>query len=111
MFDEAQIQEMLDAAKPAVIESLKRDLQTQISWDVKNEASRIVKETVVTWVNENIVPEIVAELIESKAGLAEVGRKLAPPLVEAMVKTMTEEAIKNLGQSWTRQEIFKKLFG
>lgn len=109
MFDQSQVQELLDAAKPAVIEQLKRDLTQQLTYDVRETAHKIVRETVETWVRENMVPTIVAQLVESKDGLAAIGAQLGPAIVTAVVDEMTKGVVKNLSQSWTRKKIFDAL--
>lgn len=101
--------ELLEAAKPAVIESLKKELTQGITYEARNEMSKMVQKHVTDWVKENIIPEITKTLIESKEGMISLGVKLAPVIVDEMVKSATETIKKNLESSWSRKEIFGKL--
>lgn len=109
MFDQSQVQELLDAAKPAVVEQLKRDLTKQLTFDVRETAAKIVRETVDAWIRENVLPTIVAQLVESKDGLAAIGAQLGPAIVSATVEHMTQAIVENLSNSWNRKKIFDAL--
>lgn len=67
---------LLDAAKPAIIESLKQELTRGITYDVKQAAMEEVKKTVIAWVTAEVIPEVVKSLVESREGLISVGPKL-----------------------------------
>lgn len=111
MFDESHVKELLDAAKPAVIESLKRELAQTISYDVKQQAARLINEAVTSWVNENIIPEITARLVESKDGLIALGAKIAPAMVEQLAEGVSKTIADKMKESWGRRELFKTLLG
>lgn len=105
-----QINEMLEAAKPSIIEGFKKEIKDGISWEVKNAAMQIVSTETQKWIKENIIPEIVKELIESKQGLISIGVKLAPKLVDALVVEMTKAFTSKLENSWERNKIFESIF-
>ena len=107
---EYNVQELLDAAKPAVVERLKQDLVNAVTWEVKEHATAAIRDHVKAWVIDNVLPEVTEILIGSRDGLVSAAAKLAPALVNAMVEQMTADAVKNLSQSWTRRDLFEKLF-
>ena len=56
------------------------------------------------------MPEIIKELVESKQGLIAVGAKLAPALVEELVKSMADAFKKKMEQSWERKKVFEAIW-
>lgn len=111
MFNKEQVQELLDAAKPSVIETIKNDLIRNVSYDVRETAGRLIKEHVETWIKENVLPELSKQLIESKDSLISVGVAAAPQLVQQLATAMTESLAENLKSSWDRKKIFEALLG
>ena len=105
-----QIDAMLEAARPSIIEGFKKEIQDSITWEVKKKASEIVGAETEKWLRAEIVPEIVKELVESKQGLIAVGAKLAPAIVEELVKGMADTFKKKMEQSWDRTKIFEAIF-
>jgi hypothetical protein len=103
------INELLEAAKPSVIESLKRELTQMVSYEVRSEAAKIVQAETVKWVNENIVPAIIAALVEQKDGMISIGTKLGPALVDEITKGMVTTVSEKLKQSWERKKIWEAL--
>lgn len=110
MITAEQINEMLEAAKPSIIEGFKQEIKSSISWEVKNKAAEIVADETAKWVKENIVPEIVKQLVESKEGLISVSVKLAPMMVESLVTAMADEFKNKMQNSWDRTKIFEAIF-
>jgi len=111
MLSPEQIQEMLEAAKPSIIESIKADVKQSISWEVKEQCAKQVRVHVEKWVIENIIPEITAALVESKVGLISIGASLGPAIVDTVVQSMTKEIGEKLSKSWERKKIFDALVG
>jgi hypothetical protein len=109
MFTPEQINELLEQAKPSVIESLKNDLRAQISWDTKNTAGELVRKHVTEWVQEQILPEVTKQLIESKESLVSLGVCIAPALMEALTKAFTDAVSESLKSSWQRKKVFDAL--
>lgn len=102
--------ELLDAAKPGIIESLKNELTRSITYDVKQAAMEEVKKTVVAWVTAEIIPDVVKSLVEYREGLISIGPKVGAAIVDEISKSMILTASENLKQSWNRKVIFEKLF-
>ena len=106
-----EIQEMLEAAKPSVIESLKKQLADSVSYEVKSETCTLIREHVQTWVKENVLPEVTKAMIESKEGMISTGVALAPAMVDEIVKAMTLSISENMKTSWDRKKLFDALLG
>jgi hypothetical protein len=111
MYSKEQIQELLDAAKPSVIESIKADLIRNVSYDVRETAGRLIQEHVQSWIKENVLPEISRQLVESRESLISVGTAAAPLLVQQLATAMTESLAENLKNSWERKKVFEALLG
>jgi len=105
-----QINEMLEAAKPSIVESFKKEIKDSISWDVKNTASKIVVEETTKWVKENIVPELIKQLVESKDGLISIGIKSSDEIVKILCESLTTALSEKLKDSWRRKEVLGKIF-
>lgn len=111
MLTPEQINEMLEAAKPSIIESIKADVKQCITWEVKEQCAKQVRTHVEEWVKVNVIPEITASLVESKSGLVSIGAELGPAMVAAVVQSLTKEVSEKLGKSWERKKIFDALIG
>jgi hypothetical protein len=107
---EKDIQELLDKAKPAVIESLQKELAGSISYQVKQIASEEVVKFVREWIRDEVLPEIKRELVESKESFISVAVRTAPVIGEELSKHLTDTVKKSLENSYARGEILKKLF-
>jgi len=110
MITAEQINEMLEAAKPSIIEGFKKEIANNISYEVKSAASRVIIEETTKWVKENIIPEVVKSLVESKEGLIAVGAKLAPQMVESLVEGALKDFKKNIESSYSRNKIMEAMF-
>lgn len=111
MLTQDQIQEMLEAAKPSIIESLKKELSQSIGYEVKEELRRQVQKCAQEWITSNVVPEVTRQLIEEKEGLISAALQLAPAMNALLVEAMTKEISERLSQSWNRKKIFEAMFG
>lgn len=101
--------ELLEAAKPAVIESLKTELAKGISYEARQKCADMVRRHVEEWVVENILPEVTASMIESKDGLISVAVGLAPTVVDEIQKAVIVSVKNNLETSYKRKQIFDAL--
>lgn len=105
-----QINELLEAAKPAVIESLKKELTYAVTQEAKAAAVDQIKEHTLAWVKEHIIPECTKALIENKDGMIAIAVGLGPALVDEVVKGMTLALSEKLKSSWERKKIFNSMF-
>lgn len=104
------LNDILEAAKPIVIEGLKNELKTSITYQVKADMLEEVRKHVQKWIEKELLPEVTKILIESKDGLICVGAQLGENIIYSMVEQLTLTVKKNLEQSWTRKKIFEALF-
>lgn len=111
MYTPEQINDLLEAAKPSIIEGLKNDIKQHITWEMKESAGKIVREHVSKWVNENIIPEITSQLVESKEGLIALGAKLTPVLLDSLTESFADAIKKKMENSWERKKVFDALLG
>lgn len=107
---EEDIKELLEAAKPSVIESLKKELSDGITYEAKAELGNQIRAHVKKWTQENIIPEITKSLIESKDGMISLGVKIGDAISEELVKGATASIKENMEQSYSRKQIFSALF-
>jgi len=110
MITEQQINELLEAAKPSIIEGFKTEIKHSITWEVKNKAAQLVADATEVWIKENVIPEIVKELSESKSGLIAIGAKLGPAMVEVLTQNLIAAVSEKMGKSWERNKIFEAMF-
>jgi len=105
-----QIEEILNDAKPSIVEGIKNNVVNSMTYDVRESLLQLVKAEVQEFVKTEIIPELQKELIESKQGLVSVAVNFAPVIVEELTKSMAESVKVNLESSWKRKEILTKLF-
>lgn len=110
MFSPEQIEKLLEDAKPQVIESLKKELLSTISWEAQNECAKVIREHVHEWLLENVIPDITKSLIESKDSLISLGVNVAPAVCEKLAEAMTTQISEKLNSDWKRREILETLF-
>lgn len=110
MFTNEQVQEMLEAAKPSMIEGLKQQLSQSITYEMREAFTKNIREHVTVWMQENVLPEITAQLVESKDGLIAVGVDLGQGLNKLMVDALLEDFKKNLESSYKRKTIYEAMF-
>lgn len=105
-----QVETALQAALPSIVEGLKKELTQTVSWEVKNQVTRQVVETVTSWVQVEIVPEIHRILTEEKEGLIALAPNIGQEVVNSLSVALQETFTKKLEHSWERQKIFEALF-
>lgn len=110
MLDQKDLEELLEAAKPSVIEGLKKELANSITWEMKSKVNEQIGAHVKAWVEKELLPEITKHLIESKEGMISLGKALGPAIVDEVVKAMVLSLSENMKNSWSRGELFKAMF-
>jgi hypothetical protein len=105
-----EIQSLLEAAKPSIINSLKEELIRSLDYNVKQKAIEEISKFVVDWIKEEVLPEVKKELVESKESLISIGIKSAPEISNLIASELTKALKANLEQSWTRKKILENLF-
>lgn len=106
-----QIETILDELKPDMLSALKTEAIRNIQSNFTYAASVIISDAVKKWTAEEVVPEILKHLTESKEGLIQIGIKSSEEVVEEFSKAMTAQIKETLESSYRRSELFKKLLG
>ncbi len=106
-----QIETILDELKPDMLKALKEEAVKNIQNNFTYAASGIISKAVEKWTAEEVVPEILKHLTESKEGLIQIGIKSAEEIVEGFSKAMTAQIKETLESSYKRSDLFKKLLG
>jgi predicted N-formylglutamate amidohydrolase len=111
MYSQEQINDLLEAAKPSIIEGLKKEIKQSITYQMQEAAAKAVREHTTNWITENVIPEITKELVESKEGLVALGAKLAPVLLDSLTESFADTIKKKMESSWERKKVFEALLG
>jgi vacuolar-type H+-ATPase subunit C/Vma6 len=106
-----QVADIFADVKPALMESLKKELAATIEWNAKDSLSRIVSAEVAKWCEENIIPSIRERLADSKEGILAAVIPATESIATELGKALAETLAKNLAAgSYKRSTIFKALF-
>jgi hypothetical protein len=90
-----------EAVRDTMLESVKRQFQ----WELPD----TVRKAVTEFVNDEIVPEIKAELMANKAAFVEAGTEIARGAAAEIAKAFQEQIAKNLTQSWNIRKVVEAL--
>jgi hypothetical protein len=110
MLTPEQMNDLLEQAKPSIIEGLKQQVFSSFNYTMKEEAAKVIRDHVTVWVKDNIIPEITKQLVESKDGLIKTGLTLAQSLCDLLMESMVKELGKKLQNSWERTKILEAMF-
>jgi len=111
MLNQEQINQLLEDAKPDIVNSLKKAVMEDLTREVNRNCVEVFKNHINSWLKENILPEITKTLIESKEGLIKVGVQVTTEINDMLAKSMVAHIKERLEKEWTRGEIFKALLG
>lgn len=109
MLDQEQVKGIIERHLPSILDGLKDELKSQVTYQVKDAAAREVATFVVEWVKKNVIPEVEKALIESKEGLIALGPLIAQRTNEALAEAFTESLKEALKNSWDRRKVFEAL--
>jgi Ni,Fe-hydrogenase III component G len=107
---QSEINDLLEAAKPSIIEALKKEITAGISYEAKEVVQKEVQAAVTEWVKENIIPAVVEQLVESKDGIISTAVSLAPMMVDEINKGLISALSEKMKSSWERKKIFDSMF-
>ena len=96
MLTPEQMNDLLEQAKPSIIEGLKQQVFSSFNCTMKEEAAKVIRDHVTVWVKDNIIPEITKQLVESKDGLIKLD-SLSPNLFATYLWNRWS---KNLGRNF-----------
>lgn len=104
------VNKLLEEIKPDIKESIKKELLSSLSWDVKEQALKQIKECIKGFIETEVIPEVQKDLVENKDGLISVGKSAAPLIVEELAKGMAKSVAEKLESSYSRNDMLKGLF-
>lgn len=104
------IESLLEEARPQVLESLKRELSQQISYDARNALSGEINKLVKQWVEDEIIPEVSKMLIESKDSILSSCVVSAEQIAKLLAESMLVKVKENVESSYKRNNIMEALF-
>ena len=105
-----QIQLEIESAIPALMQRVKAEALQRIEREAVQAATTIAVEAAKKWAEENIAPEIAAQLTAGKAGFVLAAEDAAKRIGEALSSALTEQVTKSLASSYNIQSIAEKLF-
>ncbi|AGZ32681.1 hypothetical protein [Burkholderia pseudomallei] len=111
MLTQDQINQAVSEAMPDILVGLKREISENAISTAKLAAWSAVQTAVTKWINENLVPDIIEVLAESKDGLIASAPLLAQSINAAMLEAFTDTVKKKLETSWERKRLFEALLG
>ena len=111
MLTQDQINQAVSEAMPDILAGLKREISENAIYTAKQAAWTAVQAAVTKWINENLVPEIIEVLAQSKDGLVASAPLLAQSVNAAMVEAFQDTVKKKLESSWERKKLFEALLG
>jgi hypothetical protein len=95
-----------DAVRAAVRDTMLDSVKRQFQWELPE----AVKKTVTDFVNDEIIPEIKAELESNKEAFITAATDMARGVAGEIAKAMQEQVAKNLTQSWNVRKLAEALF-
>ncbi len=110
MLKQKEIDEILEKAKPSIIEGLRKEVVSAAIQNFKYSFESEIANHITKWIKEEILPEITKKLVEGKEGLISAGVKIVPSIVTAITESVTDSIKKKMEDSWDRKKILTALF-
>lgn len=89
-----------------MVEQTKSEISKKITWALQDEINKLVR----AYIQEEIAPEIKSILVEDKPAILRAVITMTEELTKDLATAMLASARENLMQSYTRNEIVKKIF-
>lgn len=105
-----QEKEILDAAFEHMKDTVIKTAVSSTSWKIEHELKEAVASIVTKFVADEIAPEILVSLNEQKSAIVQAAIVSADKLAVMLAESLTAKLAENLGRSYRRDEIFKKMF-
>lgn len=109
MLTQEQINESVQDAMPDILAGLRKEIGETAIYHAKLTAQDAVQKAVSGWIVDNLVPEILRTLVESKDSLVALAPMFAQSMAAEMQKSFAETISKKLETSWDRKKIFEAL--
>lgn len=108
--NENTLKEILENIKPdlkvSLQEEFKRSLTRQIQFQFDNHISQFCRE----WIDENILPELKKQLVESKDGFIKLATDGCNKVIDEMAIGMANTIKEKMNNSYHRSKIFQAMF-
>lgn len=105
-----QIQKLLDESLPSITKEFKEKVLTQLEYSATGAAAETVKEYVVAWVKDEILPEIKKELVGHKSAMLLAAVDFAGKAQEMLAAAMIAALGENLKAGYKREQLLKAMF-
>ncbi|GAA4321994.1 hypothetical protein GCM10023144_01620 [Pigmentiphaga soli] len=109
MFTKEQIDRAVQDAMPDVLAGLRKEIAEQAVYQAKVAVHASVQKAVTDWINENLVPDIMATLTESKAGILSAVPSIAQGIAKALGESLVASVTEKMERSYERRKIFDAL--
>lgn len=105
------VQSMLEEGRSQVVAAIVADARQRLSWTVGSQIAEQVQPVVKQFVADEIVPELRAQLLEQKGVILEAATQAAIAIGESVAKTLVQQALSTVNNSYTRGKILDAIFG
>ena len=110
MLTEAQVKDILTDSLPEIKKAMIAEVKNQLANEIRYSLNEPIKEAVKVFIAAEITPALKAHLVSEREGLIAVAIKAGDEIVVELVKSLVAATKENLSSSYSRNEIFKKLF-
>ena len=105
-----QIQVEIESAIPALMERVKQEALARIEREAVAAATAVATEAARKWAEENIAPEIAAQLSAGRDSFVAAANDAAKRISEALSDALVEQAKKAFANSYTVKGIAESMF-
>ncbi len=110
MLTEEDAKKLIAAALPEIQKTLIADVKQEIVRQLNYSMATVIRYAVDEFMKEHIVPEIKAQLLDSKAGILKATCDAASEISGLIQKAVVEQVAEKLSDKYSRQGILKVLF-
>lgn len=100
---------MVKSAIPQMIENMKDSLAKKINAHAENVAVSACGEAVKKWVQEQMIPEIIAQLETNKQKMIDQSKAVADVIGEGLAEALKAKIAESLKSSYNVSDIVQKL--
>lgn len=105
-----QVTQQIESAIPALMQRIKEETLARIEREAVAAATAIAVETARKWTEENLVPEIAAQLNAGKAGFVAAAESAAQKISDELTEAMLVQVRKSFSNSYTVKQIAETMF-
>ena len=109
-FTQEQMDQILAEGKDELVAAAVQAIRDRINWAAKDCIAAQIKPIVEKFVQEEIVPELVEQLVGQKSVILAGVVAQANDIGAAFVQALVDQVAKTLGDSYSRKKVFEALF-